>query len=69
VLSEAKRIKEKHLITLEPGISENQTDEMKIQRVQLVLPQSLHETYRENQRTWLMSVSEFVKLVAGRQAQ
>ncbi len=68
VLSEAERIPHKHLLTLEPGISENQTDEMRAKKLQLVLPASLHATYREAQRSWLMNVEDFVKLVRTRQA-
>lgn len=67
VLSEAKRIDEKHLFTLEPGISQNQTDEMRDNRLQLVLPQELHGTYVQNQQDWLMNLSEFVILAQGRQ--
>lgn len=52
---------------LEPGISKNQTDEMKSKRLQLGLPQSLHETYRESQREWLMNIAEFVQLISDRQ--
>ncbi|GMN04539.1 type II restriction endonuclease [Erythrobacter sp. MTPC3] len=33
VLSEAERIENKHLLTLEPGISENQTSEMQVKRL------------------------------------
>jgi len=68
VLSEAERIPHKHLLTLEPGISENQTGEMRAKKLQLVLPASLHSTYREAQRSWLMNVEDFVKLVRTRQA-
>jgi len=68
VLSEAERIMPKHLLTLEPGISENQTDEMRAKQLQLVLPQSLHSTYRESQRGWLMTLGNFVDLVKARQA-
>lgn len=67
VLSEAKRIQEKHLFTLEPGISENQTSEMKTHRLQLVLPKSLHSTYRPNQKEWLMDLSGFIEFVRERQ--
>lgn len=67
VLSEAERIEEKHLLTLEPGISENQTDEMRAKRLQLVLPASLHATYREGQRGWLVKLADFVALVKERQ--
>jgi hypothetical protein len=67
VLSEASRIDEKHLMTLEPGISENQTDEMRTKRLQLVLPRRLHDTYRVSQREWLMSLDDFLNLVKQRQ--
>ena len=67
VLSEAGRINQKHLLTLEPGITVQQTDEMRGRDLQLVLPLEVHETYREEQRDWLMSVREFVELVRQRQ--
>ncbi len=67
VLSEASRISHKHLLTLEPGISENQTDEMKAKQLQLVVPSAIHSTYKASQRSWLMNVSQFVKLVEDRQ--
>jgi hypothetical protein len=67
VLSEAQRIPNKHLLTLEPGISENQTDEMQAKHLQLVLPARLHATYRESQRSWLFSVEDFLAVVKDRQ--
>ncbi|HYP58255.1 MAG TPA: type II restriction endonuclease, partial [Beijerinckia sp.] len=67
VLSEAVRIEHKHLFTLEPSISENQTDEMQAKCLHLVLPQSLHSTYRERQRGWLMTLVDFISLVKERQ--
>ncbi len=67
VLSEAARIPDKHLITLEPSISENQTKEMKVHRLQLVLPQELHATYQETQRSWLMNVDDFIGMVREQQ--
>ncbi len=63
VLSEAARIHDKHLITLEPGISENQTNEMAANNLQLVLPRKLHKTYKENQQEWLIGLDEFIELV------
>lgn len=69
VLSEAQRIDTKHLLTLEPSISTNQTDEMRTKKLQLVVPSKLHETYRENQRLWLLSLSDFVDLVSLKQGQ
>ena len=67
MLSEASRIQHKHLVTLEPGITENQTDEMKAKYLQLVVPTAIHETYKTSQQDWLVSVSDFVELVQKRQ--
>lgn len=69
VLSEATRIDTKHLLTLEPGISENQTDEMKAKNLQLVLPKQLHTTFRLSQQAWLMTVTELLTLLRIRQDQ
>ncbi len=68
VLSEAARIPEKHLITLEPGISENQTNEMSANNLQLVLPRGLHETYHEAQQSWLLDLDSFITLVKEKEA-
>ncbi len=68
VLSEGARVPEKHLITLEPGISRHQTDEMQQEGLQLVLPRGLFETYQADQRGWLMSLEEFIALVQRREA-
>ncbi|QWG23797.1 type II restriction endonuclease [Bradyrhizobium sediminis] len=67
VLSEATRIQHKHLVTLEPGITENQTDEMKAKHLQLVVPVAIHDTYKPSQQEWLMGVADFVELVKSRQ--
>jgi len=67
ILNEAARIPTKHLITLEPSISENQTSEMKSEHVQLVLPAFLHDTFTPAQRSWLMNVSGFIDVVRCRQ--
>lgn len=67
VLSEAQRISTKHLITLSPGISLNQTNEMQTKLLQLVVPAKLHDTYQPIQRSWLMSLTQFIDLVAKKQ--
>ena len=66
VLSEATRIETKHLLTLEPGVSTNQTDEMQAKRLQLVVPTGVQKTYTDAQRGWLMDVKSFVDLVQER---
>lgn len=63
VLAEANRIHMKHLLTLEPGISLAQTDEMRRAGLQLVLPSALHDTYQAQQRQEILSVADFLDLV------
>ena len=67
VLAEATRVPEKHLCTLEPGISVSQTDEMQGSNPQLVVPKAIFSSYTEAQQEWLMSVSDFVAMVKERQ--
>ena len=67
VLSEAQRVEDKHVLTLEPGISENQTDEMRAKRLQLVIPRGLHATFRPKQQDWLIDLADFVAIVRARQ--
>ena len=67
ILSEADRIERKHLLTLEAAISENQTEEMKAGRIQLVLPEKIHATYTKEQQKWLYSVEGFLNEVKERQ--
>jgi hypothetical protein len=67
VLVEAQRIENKHLATLEPGISENQTTEMQAHSLQLVVPYALHSSYSNPQQRWLLRISDFVNLVRTRQ--
>jgi EcoRII C terminal. len=66
ILVEADRIKEKHLCTLEPGISRDQTDEMHRHAIQLVLPASLNGTYSPEQVRSIWTVNQFVENVQRR---
>lgn len=68
VLSEADRIPSKHLITLEPSISEAQTDEMHSHSLQLVIPASIHPTYSEKQHDQLLDVGAFIQFVRALQS-
>ena len=61
VLAEASKIPRKHLLTLEPGISEPQTTQMKDSDLQLVVPLPIQETYSDGQRGWLWSLEEFIR--------
>ena len=67
VLAEAKRIGEKHLLTLEAAISRDQTNEMREHRVQLVVPRKIQATYSPEQTGMLFDVTSFVQLVRERQ--
>ncbi len=67
VLTEAKRIEQKHLFTLEPAISTNQTEEMKDRQLQLVIPKQIHKTFTSEQQSWLLSLQDFIDLVSERQ--
>lgn len=68
VLAEAARIDRKHLLTLEPGISVAQTDEMARNGLQLVVPASLHRTFTSPQAAWLMDFRGFLGVLGERQA-
>ena len=68
VLAEASRIRHKHLLTLQPAISENQTNQIRSLDLQLVVPTPIQPSYRESQRDWIMSVAEFIKEMQKRQA-
>jgi hypothetical protein len=68
ILSEADKISNKHLITLEPSISKNQTEEMRAQNLQLVLPKSIIPTYLREQQNQIISLSDFIKHVANQQS-
>jgi hypothetical protein len=67
VLSEARKIEQKHLFTLEPGISENQTGEMAHHQLTLVLPNNLHTSYKPAQQEALMNLQAFIELARERQ--
>ena len=66
VLAEAAKIPRKHLLTLEPGISEPQTIQMENTGLQLVVPQSIQESYTDRQRVWLWNLGEFISDVVAR---
>lgn len=67
VLTEADRIPQKHLCTLEAGISTKQTDEMRRQLLTLVIPERLHATYTPAQLADILSLSEFIEMVSLKQ--
>lgn len=64
VLTEADRINNKHLFTLQPKISKNQTEEMKNSNLQLVIPKLIHSTYTKDQQIWILDFEGFIKKVS-----
>jgi hypothetical protein len=67
ILAEANRISYKHLFTLEPGISDNQTNEMHLKNVQLVIPTELFDTFKDSQKGYLINLISFIEMVKTRQ--
>ena len=64
VCNEAARIPHKHLITIEPAISVDQTREMQSENVTLVVPLPLHATYDlEQQGDVLSTFKDFIEEV------
>ena len=60
VLREAPRVRTKHILTMQKGISPAQLEEMRVSEVTLVVPQGLHTDYPPERRADLLSVAAFV---------
>lgn len=60
ILNEADRIPQKHLLTLQEGVSESQFREMTAAGVRLVVPSPLVETYPKEVRPHLQSFESFI---------
>ena len=59
-MNEAERIPQKHLLTLQEGISENQFREMTEARVQLVVPTPLKDSYAKSIQPHLQTLESFI---------
>lgn len=60
ILNESRRIPEKHLVTLQEGISSNQLLEMREANVTLVVPKPFHKGYDLRTGIRLLSVDDFL---------
>lgn len=60
VIHEADRIKTKHLLTLQEGVSENQFREMAQAEVKLVVPESLIHLYPKAVQPYLQNFESFI---------
>jgi len=63
ILDESARIRIKHLLTLQEGVSENQFRQMKEANVQLVVPQRLISKYPESIRSELLTFNMFLNYI------
>lgn len=63
VTREAPRVKRKHILTVQKGISPNQLDEMLSLDVTLIVPSKLHDDYQKDRRGGLLSVEAFIEQV------
>lgn len=64
VLREAPRVRSKHILTLQKGISPAQLDEMRSSAVTLVVPEGLHTDYPKDRRPELLTVAGFIRHVS-----
>jgi hypothetical protein len=69
VLNEARRVPDKHILTIQPGISSNQLAEMHAAHVTLIVPQSLQKQYPKDTPITILNVNKFVETVKQRLAQ
>lgn len=63
ILNEADKIRNKHLLTLQQGVSENQFNEMRAANVILVVPEGLHHFYSKEVKPQLLSLEDFLREV------
>lgn len=61
VLAEADRIPEKHLFTLQEGVSQSQFQEMRVSGVRLVVPKSNLGKFKSDLRPELISLDRFIQ--------
>jgi hypothetical protein len=67
VLAESVRVKEKHLVTLQPSISSDQLEQMRAHSLQLVVPTSIHISYSDTDRKYLWNLEQFIEMVRKQQ--
>jgi hypothetical protein len=68
ILNEAQRIRHKHLMTIQEGISKKQLLQMQQAQVTLIVPQRLHSRYPRDKTIKLLDVEGFIKVVRRRLA-
>ena len=68
VLNEADRIPNKHLFTLQPGVTRNQLQEMKDEHLTLVVPKENRSLFLPEFHDNIMCLSDFIEMVRERQS-
>lgn len=63
VLNEGRRVKTKHILTLQQGITANQLKEMQEAGVSLVVPRALHNRYPKAWQSNLLDMQGFIEIV------
>jgi type II restriction enzyme len=67
IINEADRIREKHLFTLQQGISAQQLDEMETEHVTLVVPAPYIGTYPLEKRQYIWTLQKFIAFAKEKQ--
>jgi len=63
VLNEGRRVQHKHILTLQPGISSNQLDEMHRAGVSLIVPRKLQSEYPKIHSLAILTLEDFISTV------
>jgi hypothetical protein len=63
VLNEGKRVRKKHILTLQPGISSNQLTEMHEAGITLIVPKERQKDYPKNHPLTILTLENFVQSV------
>jgi hypothetical protein len=63
VLNEGKRVKKKHILTLQPSISCNQLKEMHEASITLVVPEKLKKDYPKDHPLEILSLESFIQQI------
>lgn len=63
VINEADRVKTKYIFTLQQGFTTAQLHEMKSSDVVMIIPEEYHGRCRKEDRSMLMTLSEFIAMV------
>lgn len=68
VINEADRIRDKHLFTLQQGISAQQLDEMEAEHITLVVPVPYISTYPQEKRDAIWTLQKFISYAKEKEA-